>query len=72
INLPLGILALIFITFFYKESRVHRKQKIDWFGAITLVGAVVSLMFALPINSYNKLLPIKNREAYMTSLFFVL
>ena len=28
INLPLGILALIFITFFYKESRVHRKQKL--------------------------------------------
>jgi hypothetical protein len=36
-------LALIFITFFYKESRVHRKQKIDWFGAITLVGAVIFL-----------------------------
>ena len=50
INLPLGILALIFITFFYKESRVHRKQKIDWFGAITLVGAVVSLMFALELG----------------------
>ena len=28
INLPLGVLALIFITFFYKESRVHRKQKL--------------------------------------------
>ncbi|EJS69159.1 MFS transporter [Bacillus cereus] len=50
INLPLGVLALIFITFFYKESRVHRKQKIDWFGAITLVGAVVSLMFALELG----------------------
>ncbi|MES9754595.1 MFS transporter, partial [Bacillus wiedmannii] len=37
-------------TFFYKESRVHRKQKIDWFGAITLVGAVVSLMFALELG----------------------
>ncbi|TKI95499.1 MFS transporter, partial [Bacillus wiedmannii] len=29
---------------------VHRKQKIDWFGAITLVGAVVSLMFALELG----------------------
>lgn len=50
INLPLGILALIFITLFYKESRVHREQKIDWFGAITLVGAVICLMFALELG----------------------
>ncbi|MDM5155230.1 MDR family MFS transporter [Bacillus sp. DX1.1] len=50
INLPLGILALILIVFFYKESRVHQKQKIDWFGAITLVGAVVCLMFALEMG----------------------
>ncbi len=47
INLPLGILALIFVAKFYKESKVHVKQKIDWWGAFTLVGAVVCLMFAL-------------------------
>ncbi|MBU8878581.1 MFS transporter [Bacillus sp. FJAT-29790] len=55
INVPLGILSFIFIIFFYKESLEHRKQKIDWLGALTLVGAVVCLMFALELggNQYE-------------------
>src|SRR3954467_2431822 len=32
INLPLGILSFIFIVAFYKESPVHQKQSIDWWG----------------------------------------
>ncbi|MFD0692723.1 MDR family MFS transporter [Paenibacillus sp. GCM10027628] len=50
INLPIGILSLIFIAIHYKESPVHAKQKIDWVGAITLVGAVVCLMFGLELG----------------------
>jgi EmrB/QacA subfamily drug resistance transporter len=50
INLPLGILSLIFISLFYKESPIHQKQSVDWWGAITLIGAVVCLMFALEIG----------------------
>ncbi|CAM2867914.1 MDR family MFS transporter [Paenibacillus sediminis] len=50
VNVPIGILSFIFITFYYKESMEHSKQKIDWTGAITLVGAVVSLMFALELG----------------------
>ncbi|MDD9267405.1 MDR family MFS transporter [Paenibacillus sp. GCM10023248] len=50
INLPLGLIAFIFIAFFYRESVEHSKQKIDWWGAITLVGAIVSLMFALELG----------------------
>ena len=50
VNIPLGLIALAFIVFFYKESPVHSKQKIDWWGAFTLVGAVVSLMFALELG----------------------
>lgn len=50
INLPLGILAFIFVAFFYKESHEHSKQKIDWLGALTLVGAIVCLMFALELG----------------------
>ncbi|SFB30298.1 drug resistance transporter, EmrB/QacA subfamily [Cohnella sp. OV330] len=50
INLPLGLVALALIVFGYKESRVHLKQRIDWWGASTLVGAVVSLMFALELG----------------------
>lgn len=55
INLPLGVLSLVFIAFFYFESKQHMKQKIDWSGAITLVAAVVSLMFALVLggNEYD-------------------
>lgn len=50
INLPLGIAALCMIAFFYKESMEHSKQPIDWLGAITLIGSVVSLMFALELG----------------------
>jgi EmrB/QacA subfamily drug resistance transporter len=50
VNIPLGLLALIFIASSYKESTVHTKQKIDWWGAATLVGAVVSVMFALELG----------------------
>jgi len=50
INVPIGIVSFILIMAFYKESPEHRKQQIDWFGALTLVGAVVCLMFALELG----------------------
>lgn len=50
INLPLGITSLVLISLYYKESLEHQKQKIDWLGAFTLVGAVVCLMFALELG----------------------
>jgi len=50
LNLPLGILSLVFVLFFYKESLQHAKQRIDWWGAATLVGGVVCLMFALELG----------------------
>jgi EmrB/QacA subfamily drug resistance transporter len=50
INVPIGLLSLWFISAYYKESLEHSKQSIDWWGAITLVGAVVSLMFALELG----------------------
>ncbi|MDQ0192890.1 MDR family MFS transporter [Paenibacillus wynnii] len=50
INLPLGILAFVMVVFFYKESHEHSKQRIDWLGAGTLLGAVIFLMFALELG----------------------
>jgi EmrB/QacA subfamily drug resistance transporter len=50
INLPLGVLAFIMIAFFYKESHEHSKKQIDWWGAVTLIGAIVCLMFALELG----------------------
>ncbi|HET7578131.1 MAG TPA: MDR family MFS transporter [Bacillales bacterium] len=50
INLPLGLTALALLWFSYHESHEHSKQKIDWWGASTLVGAVVSLMFGLELG----------------------
>ncbi|CEG29733.1 MDR family MFS transporter [Bacillus sp. B-jedd] len=50
INLPIGLVSLALISVYYKESLEHRKQKVDWWGAITLVTAVVSLMFALELG----------------------
>ncbi|KAA6473579.1 MFS transporter [Bacillus swezeyi] len=50
INLPLGLISFILILLFYKETKRHEKHYIDWLGAITLVGAVVCLMFALELG----------------------
>ncbi|ANE45956.1 major facilitator transporter [Paenibacillus swuensis] len=50
INLPLGAIAFVLVAFFYKESAIHTKQKIDWVGAATLVGGIVALMFALELG----------------------
>lgn len=50
INVPIGAVSLWLISMYYKESLEYRKQSIDWWGAITLVGAVVSLMFALELG----------------------
>jgi len=47
VNVPIGIIALFLIIVYYKESLEHSKQKIDYLGATTLVGAVVCLLFAL-------------------------
>lgn len=50
VNVPIGLVALAFIVIFYKESLSHAKQKIDWWGASTLVGSIVCLMFALELG----------------------
>ncbi|RKN84802.1 MDR family MFS transporter [Paenibacillus ginsengarvi] len=50
INLPLGLIAFVFVAFFYKESIRHAKQRIDWAGAVTLVAAIICLMFALELG----------------------
>ncbi|RFU61052.1 MDR family MFS transporter [Peribacillus glennii] len=50
VNVPLGAVALFLILRYYQESPQHNEQKIDWWGAVTLVIAVVSLMFALELG----------------------
>jgi EmrB/QacA subfamily drug resistance transporter len=50
INLPLGLIAFLMVAIFYKESLQHVKQRIDWTGAFTLVGAIVCLMFAMELG----------------------
>ncbi|MFC4078062.1 MDR family MFS transporter [Salinithrix halophila] len=50
INVPLGLLSLIFIVKNYHEKMEHTRQKIDWWGAGLLVTAIVSLMFALELG----------------------
>jgi EmrB/QacA subfamily drug resistance transporter len=50
VNIPIGFVSFFLIFRYYKESLNHMEQKIDWWGAITLVLAVVSLMFALELG----------------------
>ncbi len=50
INIPIGLIALALIYWFYQESTKHEKQVIDWWGALTLVAGVVCLMFGLELG----------------------
>lgn len=50
VNVPIGIISFILIVTSYRETLSHAKQKIDWTGAITLVGAIICLMFALELG----------------------
>lgn len=50
INLPLGMLSLLLVMFFYKESLEHSKQRIDWLGAGSLVGAIICFIFAMELG----------------------
>jgi MFS family permease len=50
INLPVGIVAFVLMLFFYHESRRHEKVHIDWLGVVSLVPAIVCLMFALELG----------------------
>ncbi|KPV42588.1 MDR family MFS transporter [Alicyclobacillus ferrooxydans] len=50
INIPLGIVCFLLVFIFYKESMQHSKERIDWFGVLTLVPAIGSLMFALQLG----------------------
>ncbi|MDF2726097.1 MAG: major facilitator transporter [Paenibacillus sp.] len=49
INLPIGLVAIALMHFGYREKAAHRKQKIDWAGATTLVVAILSFMFAIEL-----------------------
>ncbi|WP_340020972.1 MDR family MFS transporter [Paenibacillus sp. FSL K6-1096] len=50
INLPIGVVSFFLIIYFYKESVIHSKQRIDWGGAFTLVAGIICLMFALELG----------------------
>ena len=50
INVPIGILAVIFIAKAYHESKNTRKQSIDWTGAILLTASILCLMFGLELG----------------------
>lgn len=50
INVPIGIIALLCVTLAYFETNERIAQKIDWGGAVTLVLAVISIMFALELG----------------------
>ncbi|EFM10099.1 drug resistance transporter, EmrB/QacA subfamily [Paenibacillus curdlanolyticus YK9] len=50
INVPIGLLAILFITQAYHETRSTKKPSIDWLGAFTLTAAILFLMFGLELG----------------------
>jgi len=53
INLPLGIISLVVVFMKYHESLEHKKDRIDWWGTITLIGAILALMFAMELGGHE-------------------
>ncbi|WP_276354122.1 MDR family MFS transporter [Cohnella caldifontis] len=50
INVPIGLLSILFIWMGYRETKQTRKQIIDWTGAILLTAGILCLMFALELG----------------------
>lgn len=44
INVPIGIVALIIVLRFLHLPKMHRRVRIDWWGAATVITAVVPLL----------------------------
>lgn len=53
-NIPIGIPALLLIAIALKESKTKVQQSIDWFGAMTLTIAILSLLLALVLGGTNQ------------------
>jgi EmrB/QacA subfamily drug resistance transporter len=47
VNLPFGIIASIILGIALKEKKTTEKRSIDWFGAISLTGAIVAILLGL-------------------------
>ncbi|MNZ70467.1 Multidrug resistance protein 3 [compost metagenome] len=54
INIPVGIPALFMVAMALKESKGKVKVSIDWYGAITLIVAIVSILLAMVLGGTNK------------------
>ncbi|MGQ5389926.1 MDR family MFS transporter [Paenibacillus sp. M.A.Huq-84] len=54
VNIPIGIPAFFIIAIALKESKSNEKRSVDWFGAITLSGAIVSILLALVLGGNQK------------------
>ncbi|MBE5098792.1 MULTISPECIES: MDR family MFS transporter [Priestia] len=44
VNIPVGLIAVIFLASGLKETHERKKVKIDWAGAVLLVAAIISLL----------------------------
>jgi EmrB/QacA subfamily drug resistance transporter len=47
VNLPLGLAAIGFLSFYYHETNQRRRAVLDYWGAALLSGAVVALLLAI-------------------------
>ncbi|MUT65633.1 MDR family MFS transporter [Paenibacillus sp. NEAU-GSW1] len=54
INIPVGIPALLLVALAMKESKSSEQRTIDWFGAITLCVAILSILLALVLGGTHQ------------------
>ncbi len=47
VNIPVGVIAAVFLASGLRESKQAKKVAIDWGGAILLVASIVSLLITL-------------------------
>lgn len=50
VNVPIGLISLLMVGIGYRESLVFQKQKLDWFGTLTLVASILCFMFAIELG----------------------
>lgn len=50
INLPIGLAAILIVMSALKESKITVKRSVDWLGALTMSGSIVTILLALVLG----------------------
>lgn len=68
INVPVGLLTILLVSLFLHEEYHFEKKPIDYFGCLTLMGALLFLLYGFQILGENPSISLKLIGAFLVSI----